>query len=117
MNKTLNNFQNHLILIKLSNLIFIFLIIISKLLINLLKKIVFDKDQLITFELLSKLENCFYNISNEPKTSTNEIIQSLQSIISNKQNNIFNLKKFLIRENESRENEYLQNDYYSSNVI
>ena len=66
---------------------------------NLLKKLLFEKDQLITFELISKLENCFYDKSLEEKFNTKEILQSLQNILDDNEMNIFNLKGYLLNEN------------------
>jgi len=66
---------------------------------SLLKKLLFEKDQMIIFELISKLENCFYDKSLEEKFNTKEILQSLQNILDDNEMNNFNLKGYLINEN------------------
>jgi len=63
---------------------------------NLLKKILFGKDELITFELISKLQNCFYNKSPDEKPNTMEIINSLHKIMNGKEINDKNLRKLLV---------------------
>jgi hypothetical protein len=63
---------------------------------NLLKKLLFERDQLNTFELISKLENCYYNKAINEKPNTLEIIDSLQRIMNGREINDTNLRKLLL---------------------
>ncbi len=60
---------------------------------------------MIIFELISKLENCFYDKSLEEKYSTREIIQSIHNILDDNERNNFNLKGYLIDEKMRNKNE------------
>ncbi len=66
----------------------------------LLKRLLFDKDQLITFELISKLENCYYDNSELKQRRTKQIIDSLLKIVNGKELNDSNIRNLLLFQDE-----------------
>ena len=70
---------------------------------KLLKKILFEKDQIILFELISKLENSNFKETKEHKPTLNELFQSLQNIMNNPDSKTTKLIKFLFQEDKNNE--------------